>query len=138
MPDGGTDPSRSHIMAAVRGKNTTPELRVRKCLHAMGYRFRLHRRDLAGTPDIVLPRYRTCIFVNGCFWHRHPGCKRATSPKRNAEFWEAKFARNVARDEANGHALTAEGWNVVTIWECETVGCEGLTKLLRSVLPRRS
>ncbi len=137
MPE-GTDPVRSRIMAAVRGRDTAPELRVRRCLHAMGYRFRLHRRDLPGTPDIVLPRHRTCIFVHGCFWHRHPGCRKATTPKRNAEFWNEKFARNVARDEANGRDLMSAGWNVVILWECETEDPERLAEALRSRLPPRS
>jgi len=134
----GTDPVRSRIMAAVRGRDTAPELRVRRCLHAMGYRFRLHRRDLPGTPDIVLPRHRICIFVHGCFWHRHPGCRKTTTPKRNAEFWNEKFARNVARDEANGRALTSAGWNMVIMWECETEDSERIAEVLRSRLPPRS
>jgi len=137
MPE-GTDPVRSRIMAAVRGRDTAPELRVRRCLHAMGYRFQLHRRDLPGTPDIVLPRHHTCIFVHGCFWHRHPGCRKTTTPKRNANFWKEKFARNVARDEANGRALTSAGWNVVILWECETEDSERLAEALRSRLPPRS
>ena len=134
----GTDPVRSRIMAAVRGRDTAPELRVRRCLHAMGYRFRLHRRDLPGTPDIVLPRHRICIFVHGCFWHRHPGCRKTTTPKRNAEFWNEKFARNVARDEANGRDLMSAGWNVVIMWECETEDPERIAEVLRSRLPPRS
>ena len=134
----GTDPVRSRIMAAVRGRDTAPEIRVRRCLHAMGYRFRLHRRDLPGTPDIVLPRHRTCIFVHGCFWHRHPGCRKTTTPKRNTEFWNEKFARNVARDEANGRDLMSAGWNVVILWECETEDPERLAEALRSRLPPRS
>ncbi|MCK5723218.1 MAG: DNA mismatch endonuclease Vsr, partial [Gammaproteobacteria bacterium] len=90
---------RAENMAAVSGKNTSPELRVRRILHSMGYRFRLHRKDLPGKPDIVLPKYRLCIFVNGCFWHQHPGCKRATIPETRKEFWEKKFCQNKKRDE---------------------------------------
>lgn len=133
MPD-GTDPARSRIMAAVRRRDTAPEIRVRKCLHAMGYRFRLHRRDLPGTPDIVLPKHRVCIFVHGCFWHRHPGCPKATTPKNNAEFWQEKFARNVVRDAENERALVDKGWKVVTVWECETRNSRDLEETLRSRL----
>lgn len=111
---------RSKNMAAVRGKNTTPELLVRHVLHAMGYRFRLHKKDLPGKPDIVLPKYRTCIFVHGCFWHQHPGCKRATKPSTNTDFWSQKLDKNVERDEQNRLALNDLSWNVIVVWECET------------------
>lgn len=111
---------RSKNMAAVKGKNTTPEIRVRKMLHKMGYRFRLHRKDLPGKPDIVLPRYRLCIFVNGCFWHQHPGCKRATIPELNREFWVKKFQGTLERDMCAKNELIAQGWRVCIIWECET------------------
>lgn len=107
-------------MSRVGGKNTKPELAVRRALHALGYRFRIHRRDLPGRPDIVLPRYRVAIFVHGCFWHRHPGCRKASSPKTRADFWGQKFEANVARDERNQSELVAIGWRVFTIWECET------------------
>jgi len=100
--------------------NTKPELIVRRVLHAMGRRFRLHCRDLPGRPDIVLPRFRTAIFVHGCFWHRHPGCRGTTTPKTRTEFWVAKFEANVARDVAAQAALAAAGWKVAVIWECET------------------
>jgi DNA mismatch endonuclease, patch repair protein len=113
---------RSEIMAAVRQRDTTPELRVRSTLHRAGYRFRLHRRDLPGSPDVVLPKHRLVVFVHGCFWHRHPGCKKATTPKANAEFWAAKFRRNVERDAEAVAGLEVLGWRVLTIWECETRG----------------
>ena len=111
---------RSKNMAAVKGKNTTPEIRVRRMLHKMGYRFRLHRKDLPGKPDIVLPRYRLCIFVHGCFWHQHPGCKRATIPDSNREFWVKKFQGTLERDEHAKKELAAQGWHICIIWECET------------------
>jgi DNA mismatch endonuclease (patch repair protein) len=107
-------------MAAVRGKNTTPEKIVRKILHSEGFRFRLHRRDLPGCPDIVLPKHRTCIFVHGCFWHQHSGCRRATVPKTNVKFWRKKFDGNRQRDLAVKNQLTAANWRVIIIWECET------------------
>lgn len=110
---------RSRNMAAVRSRNTKPELLVRKALHRLGYRFRLHRKDLPGNPDIVLPGYRLCIFVHGCFWHRHAGCKRATTPATNTEFWIEKFNRNAVRDEKAIRQLRDTGWRVEVIWTCE-------------------
>lgn len=111
--------TRSRMMAAINGKNTQPELALRRFLHALGYRFRLHRKDLPGKPDIVMPKLRTCIFVHGCFWHRHVGCRYATTPKTRSAFWAAKFSRNVERDLENVHALEALGWKVMVVWECE-------------------
>ena len=109
---------RSRMMANIRSKNTTPEIAIRKHLHSLGYRFRLHK-SIAGTkPDLVLPKYRTCIFVHGCFWHRHPDCKLASTPKTRREFWEAKFKANVHRDLASQKKLTALGWKCLIIWEC--------------------
>ncbi|WPP01155.1 very short patch repair endonuclease [Pseudomonas sp. HR96] len=114
------DPAtRSRMMSGIRGKNTKPELLVRSFLHANGYRFRLHRKDLPGNPDVVLPKLRTCLFVHGCFWHRHVGCRYATTPKTRAEFWNDKFLKNVERDLNNIQALEASGWNVLIIWECQ-------------------
>ena len=110
---------RSAIMSLVRSKNTKPELLVRSLLHRMGYRFRLHRKDLPGSPDMVLPKYRTAIFVHGCFWHQHSGCKKATLPNQNAEFWREKFERNVRRDENAQRRLREMGWRVLVLWECE-------------------
>lgn len=106
-------------MRAVGSKNTTPELAVRSLLHAMGYRYRLHRRDLPGNPDIVLTKYRAVIFVHGCFWHGH-SCKRgARQPKTNAEYWREKIKRNEERDTANQNILRCNGWRVLVLWECE-------------------
>ena len=111
---------RAEVMSKVKGMNTTPELKVRQVLHAMGYRFRLHRKDLPGKPDIVLPKYRVCLFVHGCYWHQHQGCKRATFPRTNREFWAKKFDQNRIRDESVAFALIQAGWRVCVIWECET------------------
>lgn len=117
--DTASPEQRSRTMAKVKGRNTRPEILLRSLLHGRGFRFRLHRKDLPGKPDIVLPKYRTVIFVNGCFWHRHPGCKRASMPATNVAYWERKFARNVARDAANKVALEQIGWRVLVVWECE-------------------
>src|SRR5215210_2417244 len=106
-------------MSRVRGADTKPEIRVRSFLHRLGYRFRLHRRDLPGRPDIVLARYGTVIFVHGCFWHQHPGCSKASLPETNRGEWTSKLARNVERDRENQGVLREAGWRVVTIWECE-------------------
>lgn len=124
---------RSALMARIRGKNTKPELLVRRHLHAAGYRFRLHRKDLPGTPDIVLPRYRLAIFVHGCFWHRHSGCPRATSPKTREHFWAKKFARNVSRDQRNQADLAERGWRVMVIWECEVRNTKTLAEAIASI-----
>jgi len=129
--DDPVDATRSRIMSAVRRSHTGPELIVRKLLHGLGYRFRLQRRGLPGTPDIVLPKYRTVIFVHGCFWHRHEGCSKSTMPKKRAEFWREKFVRNVSRDQDVERALINEGWRVVTVWECETTRAETLKVRLR-------
>lgn len=126
--------ARSALMARVRGKNTRPEMIVRRTLHAMGERFRLHRADLPGRPDIVLPRHRLAIFVHGCFWHRHPGCRLSSTPKTRVVFWEDKFATNVARDARNAEALHTMGWRVATVWECETRNPEALAKALRQLV----
>ncbi|WP_346424282.1 very short patch repair endonuclease [Pseudomonas syringae] len=105
-------------MANIQGRDTQPELKIRKILHAAGYRFRLHYRRLPGKPDIVLPRYRLCIFVHGCFWHRHAGCKYTTFPKTRVDFWEKKFNDTVVRDEKNVSSLLEKGWRVFELWEC--------------------
>ncbi|WP_312522442.1 DNA mismatch endonuclease Vsr [Anaerospora sp.] len=110
---------RSQVMAKVRSKNTVPERIVRSMLHEMGYRFRLHRNDLPGRADIVLPKYKTVIFVHGCFWHMHPGCKKAAIPEINHDMWQKKLERNVARDVENQRELIKLGWHVRVIWECE-------------------
>ena len=110
---------RSRNMSAIKSKNTKPEIAVRKLLHSMGYRFRLHRKDLPGSPDIVLPKYKTVIFVHGCFWHRHENCKYASTPKTRQEFWEAKFRDNINRDKLNQENLSSKGWKIIIVWECE-------------------
>lgn len=107
-------------MSQIRSTDTSPEIGVRRFLHRHGFRYRLHVRTLQGSPDIVLARYRTAIFVNGCFWHRHPGCRFAYSPKSRVEFWETKFRSNVERDDRARAELQARDWTVLTVWECET------------------
>lgn len=109
---------RSRMMASIKAKNTSPELKVRKMLHFAGYRFRLHQKSLPGKPDIVLKKHKLCIFVNGCFWHRHIGCKYTTFPKTRVEFWEKKFTENVVRDRKNVESLLEQGWRVFILWEC--------------------
>jgi DNA mismatch endonuclease Vsr len=128
--------ARRRNLAAVAGKDTTPELLVRRMLHRMGFRFRLHRRDLPGTPDIVLAGRRKILEVRGCFWHRHPdpACRNAVLPKVRAEWWAAKLARNVARDERNLAALRDAGWSVLVLWECEVKDDIVLSDRLRSFL----
>ena len=111
--------TRSRMMASIGSKNTKPEVQVRKHLHSQGFRFRLHKKVCGFRPDIVLPKYRTCIFVHGCFWHRHEGCRLASTPKTRQEFWEAKFQSNVARDRRVARQLELNEWKVVVIWECE-------------------
>ena len=110
---------RSRNMSAIKSKNTKPEIKVRKVLHSMGYRFRLYRKDLPGSPDIVLPKYKTVIFVHGCFWHRHENCKYASTPKTRQEFWEAKFRENINRDKLKQENLSSKGWKIIVVWECE-------------------
>ncbi len=110
---------RSRNMSAIKSKNTKPEIKVRKVLHSMGYRFRLHSKNLPGSPDIVLPKYKTVIFVHGCFWHRHQNCKYASTPKTRQEFWNKKFNENINRDKINQENLSSKGWKIIIIWECE-------------------
>ena len=129
-----TPERRSAIMSRIRGKNTKPELVVRRLAHAMGYRFRLHRRDLPGSPDLVFPGRRKVVFVHGCFWHRHEGCRKTTTPKTRAEFWAKKFARNVERDAENHAALKEKGWDHLVVWECETTDLDALALRLREFL----
>jgi DNA mismatch endonuclease, patch repair protein len=132
------DPVRSRIMGTVGQRNTGPELVVRKALHRLGIRFRLYRKSLPGTPDIVLPGRRVAILVHGCFWHRHQGCAKATTPKSRVDFWSAKFARNVERDSDNARKLAALGWRVVVIWECETKDLDYLDERLLAELQLNS
>ena len=124
---------RSKNMSAIRSKNTKPEIAIRKLLHSLGYRFRLHRKDLPGSPDIVLPKYNTVIFVHGCFWHRHENCKYASTPKTRKEFWEKKFRENINRDNLNQANLALKGWKIIIIWECQLKGDK--RKLIRDLLP---
>ena len=118
MPDKMTIEQRHHNMAAIKGKDTKPEILVRKFLWARGFRYRLNHPRLPGKPDIVLRKYRTCILVNGCFWHKHD-CPRFVWPSSNQEYWKPKILRNVERDKNNCRELSSKGWNVITIWECE-------------------
>lgn len=111
---------RSAIMRAVRSKDTTPEMVVRRLVHQLGFRYRLHRKDLPGKPDLVFAGRRKAIFVNGCFWHGHDCSRGARAPKENAEYWRQKIARNRARDQASLDGLVASGWTILTVWECET------------------
>lgn len=106
------------MMSGIRGKNTQPEVRVRQYLHGQGFRYSLHRRDLPGRPDLVLPKYRAVVFVHGCFWHAHAHCRYATTPSTRREFWAAKLAANHMRDESVVRQLTEQGWRVVVVWEC--------------------
>lgn len=121
---------RSWNMGRIKSRNTGAECAVRSVLHRMGYRFRIHRKDLPGKPDIVMPKYKTVIFVNGCFWHRHRGCKRFNIPKSNQQFWISKIEKNVKRDHMNKRLLKREGWLTLTIWECQTKKDDQLEKLI--------
>ena len=110
---------RSRIMSRIRGANTRPEMLIRRALHRRGLRYRLHCRDLPGRPDMVFAGFRTVLFIHGCFWHRHPGCAKATTPVNNAEFWRDKFEANVTRDRRQIDELIEAGWRVRVVWECE-------------------
>ena len=137
MADHLTPEQRSWNMAQIKGKNTKPELIVRSLLHRAGYRFTVNgpkNRQLPGKPDLVLPKYRTVIFVHGCFWHRHKGCKYATNPKTNSEFWENKFQTNVANDRKHEQKLESMGWKVILIWECELRHADQLQSRLANSL----
>jgi len=125
---------RSENMRRVRAKNTAPELAVRRMLHAMGLRFRLHRTDLPGKPDIVLPRHSLVVFVHGCFWHRHEQCVRCSTPATRQEFWLPKFAATVERDRKNIRSLEEAGWKVLTIWECEIKNAEQIEHFVQLAL----
>lgn len=128
MTDTVTPERRSHIMANIRPKGMKPELIVRRLTHSMGYRYRLHRKDLPGKPDLVFPARRKVIFVHGCFWHQHadPACKIARRPKSNLDYWLPKLQRNVERDAEHRDRLSALGWQVLVIWECEVKIAAGL------------
>lgn len=134
MTDIMTPAQRSGRMALVRGTDTKPELRVRQLLHRLGYRFRLHRRDLPGSPDIVFPGRRKLIFVHGCFWHHHEACKVGHLPRSRQDYWTAKFATNKERDARNLAAVAALGWDAAVIWECEAKGLDALAAQLQAFL----
>lgn len=134
MADSLTKEHRSWNMSRIRSTNSKPEIIVRSLLHRMGYRFRLHRKDLPGKPDIVLPKYRTVIFVHGCFWHRHLNCKYAYTPKTRTDKWLRKFSKNTERDKNVKMQLEVLGWKVLIIWECQTKETEILKKNLKDNL----
>ena len=139
MADRISKARRSWNMSRIKGRDTKPELKLRSSLHRAGFRFRIHVTDLPGKPDIVLPRYRTAVFVHGCYWHRHPGCKEATTPKTNVTFWQGKFNDTVARDSRNRAALHTLGWKVLVAWECEIQrDTSGVVQDIRQALGRIS
>lgn len=119
MSDVLTAEQRHRCMSRVRSKNTKPEITVRQFLFSHGFRFRINRKDLPGKPDIVLPKYKTVVFINGCFWHGHDNCKYATIPETNRDFWQTKISRNIERDKQTREKLVADGWNVIDIWQCQ-------------------
>jgi DNA mismatch endonuclease, patch repair protein len=128
---------RSEIMSRIRSRDTVPELSVRRAAHAMGLRFRLHRRDLPGNPDLVFPKYKAALFVHGCYWHQHSGCRRASRPKSRQEYWIPKLAANVARDKRSAIELAALGWRTVIVWECEALDPPILHERLLSLISGR-
>jgi DNA mismatch endonuclease, patch repair protein len=134
MVDVFTSEKRSQIMSSIKSKDTKPEMIVRKLLHSMGYRFRLHRKDLPGTPDIILPKYRVAIFVNGCFWHGHENCPNSSMPKTNKEFWDEKIKKNKQRDQKNIEKLIDQGWKPIIIWSCELKDKSELMNKLQKTL----
>jgi DNA mismatch endonuclease (patch repair protein) len=134
MTDRISEARRSWNMSRIRGKDTKPEIAVRSMLHRLGYRFRLHRNDLPGRPDIVLPSRKSVILVHGCYWHRHPGCRYAYSPKSRVDFWEKKFSENIARDRRNMDELQSIGWRALVVWECELREPDELKKRLKDEL----
>lgn len=134
MADKFTPEERSRIMARVKGRDTRPEKIVRSLLHALGYRFRLHRQDLPGKPDVVLPKHKKTVYIHGCFWHGQPSCPRAARPTSNVEFWNKKIDGNIARDAAAQHALTQLGWQHLVVWQCETRDMNSLTLKLVNFL----
>jgi len=137
MVDRVSSEKRSEIMRSVGTEDTGPELIVRSATHRLGFRFRLHDRKLPGKPDLVLPRWRTVIFVHGCFWHRHEDCKKATTPRSNVDFWKKKFSANITRDVRNREELQRQGWRIVVVWQCEVPSLDAAVQLLRRRLPTR-
>ena len=134
MTDKISPEQRSHTMRAVKSKDTKPEMIVRRLLHRLGYRFRLHRKDLPGKPDIVLPRHRKVILVHGCFWHGHPGCRQATRPASNVAYWRDKIDGNIARDLRHQRELAILGWQTLILWECATRDADALQETLLAFL----
>jgi len=134
MVDVFTKEKRHEIMASVKGRDTKPERIVRSFVHRMGFRFSLHRKDLPGKPDIVLPRYGKVIFVHGCFWHAHTNCRKATIPATNTKFWMEKIAKNKLRDAKTKRQLRRDGWQVLVVWECEIARTEKLLRKLNKFL----
>lgn len=134
MTDHLSSENRSKNMAAIKAKNTSPEIKVRRLLFSKGIRFRLHTKNLPGKPDITIKKYKTAIFVHGCFWHSHKGCNRSNIPKSNQEYWIKKISKNVERDEKNKFSLLEQGWKVFIIWECETKNQEKLSDKLDIII----
>lgn len=132
------DAKRSALMSRVRDKHSKPEIAVRRMAHRLGYRFRLHCHYLPGTPDLVFPRLRRAIFVHGCFWHRHKGCHRTTSPKTRSKYWADKFETNIKRDVIQQRKLRSLGWEVLVIWECQTLDLNNLSKRITKFCSRPS
>lgn len=136
MPDHLSAAARSENMRRIKSSSTAPELLVRRMVYAMGYRFRLHRKDLPGKPDIVLGSRRKIIFVHGCFWHQHDACRAGRLPKSNSSYWTPKLQRNIERDQAAQQALQAAGWDVLVVWDCETKISDELVRRLRRFLEK--
>jgi DNA mismatch endonuclease (patch repair protein) len=137
MMDTVSPERRSAIMGATQGKNTRPELIVRRAAHRLGLRFRLHDKRLPGRPDLVFTRWKTVVFVNGCYWHRHPGCRRTTTPKSNTTFWNQKFFENSRRDADNYNTLRRCGWRVLILWECQVKTAEQASEIIQAEFPGR-
>jgi DNA mismatch endonuclease (patch repair protein) len=138
MTDHLTKAKRSWNMSHIRSKNTKPEIIVRSLLHRMGYRFRIHQKNLPGKPDIVLAKYKTIIFIHGCFWHRHKGCKRCTTPSTNQKYWLPKLGRNIVKDKLNKKLLKKNGWLPIIVWECEIKKLDRLAGKINKLLKKQS
>jgi DNA mismatch endonuclease (patch repair protein) len=136
MADIITIEQRSWLMSQIKEKNTKPEIAIRKLLHSKGFRFRIHDKRLAGKPDLLLPKYKTVIFIHGCFWHQHPGCSVSHMPKSNIEYWASKLGKNIIRDKKNKKELKKAGWKVIVIWECDIKKhpIKTLNKLVSSII----
>lgn len=138
MADTISSEQRSRNMSRIKSRDTKPEILVRSLLHRAGFRFRLHAKELPGKPDIVLPKYKTVIFVHGCFWHQHPGCSRATMPSTRTEYWQPKLKANASRDKLHRATLIDLGWEVRVVWECETGNLPKLSEKLTRILPSKA